>query len=96
MPRSFLFPVALAAVVLAPACQAQSNSQPSSQSASSQQELKVFDPTLIDKSVAEFGRVDVVCNVAGAMFPGLIEDLTDEKINEILTATGEMIGGKKK
>jgi 3-oxoacyl-[acyl-carrier protein] reductase len=37
--------------------------------------------TLIDKSVAEFGSVDVVCNVAGAMFPGLIEDLTDDVLD---------------
>ena len=37
--------------------------------------------TLIDKSVAEFGHVDVVCNVAGAMFPGLIEDLTDDVLD---------------
>jgi putative endopeptidase len=47
MPRSILSFAALAAVVLAPACLAQSSPQP----ASSQPELKVFDPTLIDKSV---------------------------------------------
>jgi putative endopeptidase len=47
MPRLSLFSLALAVVVLAPACLAQS----SSQSTSSQPELKVFDPTLIDKSV---------------------------------------------
>ena len=37
--------------------------------------------TLVDKAVAEFGRVDIMCNVAGAMFPGLIEDLTDEVLD---------------
>jgi 3-oxoacyl-[acyl-carrier protein] reductase len=33
---------------------------------------------LIDKTMAEFGRVDIVCNIAGAMFPGMIEDLSDD------------------
>ena len=37
--------------------------------------------TLVDKAVAEFGSVDVMCNVAGAMFPGLIEDLTDDVLD---------------
>ena len=37
--------------------------------------------TLVDKAVAEFGHVDIVCNVAGAMFPGMIEDLTDEVLD---------------
>ena len=37
--------------------------------------------TLVDKAVAEFGHVDIMCNVAGAMFPGLIEDLTDEVLD---------------
>ena len=37
--------------------------------------------TLVDKAVAEFGQVDIICNVAGAMFPGLIEDLTDEVLD---------------
>ena len=37
--------------------------------------------TLVDKAVAEFGHVDIICNVAGAMFPGLIEDLTDEVLD---------------
>ena len=37
--------------------------------------------TLVDKAVAEFGHVDIICNVAGAMFPGMIEDLTDEVLD---------------
>jgi 3-oxoacyl-[acyl-carrier protein] reductase len=37
--------------------------------------------TLVDKAVAEFGHVDIICNVAGAMFPGLIEDLTDDVLD---------------
>ena len=36
---------------------------------------------LIDTAVAEFGRVDAMCNIAGAMFPGLIEDLDDDTID---------------
>jgi 3-oxoacyl-[acyl-carrier protein] reductase len=36
---------------------------------------------LIDAAVAEFGQVDAVCNIAGAMFPGLIEDLDDDTID---------------
>jgi len=32
-------------------------------------------------AVGEFGRVDAVCNIAGAMFPGLIEDLDDDTID---------------
>ena len=37
--------------------------------------------TLIGTALADFGRVDAVCNVAGAMFPGLIEDLDDDTID---------------
>ena len=37
--------------------------------------------TLVEKAVAEFGHVDIICNVAGAMFPGMIEDLTDEVLD---------------
>ena len=36
---------------------------------------------LIGKAVDEFGRLDAVCNIAGAMFPGLIEDLDDETLD---------------
>jgi 3-oxoacyl-[acyl-carrier protein] reductase len=35
---------------------------------------------LVEAAVDGFGRVDAVCNVAGAMFPGLIEDLDDDTI----------------
>ena len=33
------------------------------------------------RAVAEFGRLDGMCNIAGAMFPGLIEDLDDDTID---------------
>lgn len=36
---------------------------------------------LVDTAVADFGRIDAVCNIAGAMFPGLIEDLDDDTID---------------
>jgi 3-oxoacyl-[acyl-carrier protein] reductase len=36
---------------------------------------------LVDTAVGEFGRVDAMCNIAGAMFPGLIEDLDDDTID---------------
>lgn len=36
---------------------------------------------LVDTAVAEFGRIDAMCNIAGAMFPGLIEDLDDDTID---------------
>jgi 3-oxoacyl-[acyl-carrier protein] reductase len=36
---------------------------------------------LVDRAVADFGRLDAMCNVAGAMFPGLIEDLDDDTID---------------
>ncbi|MFA5882368.1 MAG: SDR family NAD(P)-dependent oxidoreductase [Acidimicrobiia bacterium] len=36
---------------------------------------------MIDAAVGEFGRIDAVCNIAGAMFPGLIEDLDDDTID---------------
>ena len=32
-------------------------------------------------AVAEFGRLDGMCNIAGAMFPGRIEDLDDDGQN---------------
>lgn len=37
---------------------------------------------LFDTAVREMGRVDAVANVAGAMFPGMIEDLDDETIDK--------------
>jgi 3-oxoacyl-[acyl-carrier protein] reductase len=36
---------------------------------------------LVGTAVSEFGRIDAMCNIAGAMFPGLIEDLDDETID---------------
>jgi 3-oxoacyl-[acyl-carrier protein] reductase len=35
---------------------------------------------LVNKAVDEYGKLDIVCNIAGAMFPGLIEDLDDDVI----------------
>ena len=37
---------------------------------------------LFETAQRELGRVDAVCNIAGAMFPGLIEDLDDETIDK--------------
>ncbi len=36
---------------------------------------------LVGTAMTEFGRIDAMCNVAGAMFPGLIEDLDDDTID---------------
>jgi 3-oxoacyl-[acyl-carrier protein] reductase len=36
---------------------------------------------LVDAAVTELGRIDAMCNIAGAMFPGLIEDLDDDTID---------------
>ena len=36
---------------------------------------------LVQHAVDELGRIDAMCNVAGAMFPGLIEDLDDDTID---------------
>lgn len=35
---------------------------------------------LVDRAVHEYGKLDIIANVAGAMFPGLVEDLTDDVI----------------
>jgi 3-oxoacyl-[acyl-carrier protein] reductase len=35
---------------------------------------------LVERAVRDFDRLDVMCNVAGAMFPGVWEDLTDGEI----------------
>ena len=37
---------------------------------------------LFDTAVRELGKVDAVANIAGAMFPGMIEDLDDETIDK--------------
>ena len=36
---------------------------------------------LVDRAIDEYGRVDIVANVAGAMFSGLIEDLAEEVVD---------------
>ena len=36
---------------------------------------------LVRTAVDELGRLDGMCNIAGAMFPGLIEDLDDDTID---------------
>jgi 3-oxoacyl-[acyl-carrier protein] reductase len=36
---------------------------------------------LVQRAVDDFGRLDVMCNIAGAMFPGLIEDLDDDMLD---------------
>jgi 3-oxoacyl-[acyl-carrier protein] reductase len=35
---------------------------------------------LVATAVSQFGRIDAMCNIAGAMFPGRIEDLDDALI----------------
>src|SRR5579884_2806320 len=37
---------------------------------------------LVDRAVADFGKLDIMCNIAGAMFPGLIEEVEDEIIDQ--------------
>lgn len=37
---------------------------------------------LVAKTVADHGRLDGMCNIAGAMFPGKIEDLEDDVIDK--------------
>jgi 3-oxoacyl-[acyl-carrier protein] reductase len=36
---------------------------------------------LVDTAIEELGHIDAMCNIAGAMFPGLIEDLDDDTID---------------
>lgn len=36
---------------------------------------------LVDRALGEFGQVDIVANIAGAMFPGLLEDVKDDQID---------------
>ena len=36
---------------------------------------------LVARAVAAYGGLDIIANIAGAMFPGLIEDLTDQDID---------------
>jgi 3-oxoacyl-[acyl-carrier protein] reductase len=42
---------------------------------------KVEVDALVDRAVDEYGRVDVMANIAGAMFPGLIGDLSEDAID---------------
>lgn len=37
---------------------------------------------LIQKTISTYGKVDILCNVAGTMFPGLLEEVTDEEIDK--------------
>jgi 3-oxoacyl-[acyl-carrier protein] reductase len=37
---------------------------------------------LVQAALDTYGRVDIVANIAGTMFPGLIEDLTDEQLDK--------------
>lgn len=37
--------------------------------------------SLVSGAAEEHGRLDAVCNIAGAMFPGLIEDLDDDTVD---------------
>ena len=34
---------------------------------------------MVERTVAEFGRLDALCNVAGVMLPGLTADITDDE-----------------
>jgi 3-oxoacyl-[acyl-carrier protein] reductase len=36
---------------------------------------------VVARALDDFGRLDGMCNIAGAMFPGLIEDLDDDTID---------------
>ena len=40
---------------------------------------------LIARAKSEYGRLDVLCNIAGAMSPGTIEEATDEQVEKALT-----------
>lgn len=39
---------------------------------------------LVDRAVAEFGRLDVMCNVAGVASDGLIAEVTEEELDQAL------------
>ncbi len=39
---------------------------------------------LVQRAVDEHGRLDVVCNIAGAMFPGTFEEVDDEQLDKAL------------
>ena len=41
--------------------------------------------SLVERASGEYGRLDILCNIAGAMSPGTIEDLTDEALEKGLS-----------
>lgn len=40
---------------------------------------------LVGRAEKEYGRLDILCNIAGAMSPGTIEDATDEQVEKALS-----------
>lgn len=40
---------------------------------------------LVQRAADEYGRLDILCNIAGAMSPGTIEDVTDEQLEAALS-----------
>lgn len=40
---------------------------------------------LIGRATEEYGRLDVLCNIAGAMSPGTIEEITDRQLEDALS-----------
>lgn len=40
---------------------------------------------LMQRAADEYGRLDIVCNIAGAMSPGTIEDITDDQMEKALS-----------
>lgn len=49
---------------------------------------------LVDRGVSEFGRVDIICNVAGIAMDGLIKDATEEQFDRVMAinAKGTLFG----
>jgi 3-oxoacyl-[acyl-carrier protein] reductase len=49
---------------------------------------------LVDRGVSEFGRVDIVANVAGIAMDGLIKDATEEQFDKVMAinAKGTLFG----
>lgn len=40
---------------------------------------------LIQRALDEYGRLDILCNIAGAMSPGTIEEITDDQLEKALS-----------
>ena len=38
----------------------------------------------VERALAEFGRLDIMCNIAGVASDGLIEDVTDEELDRVI------------